>query len=146
MGDKGKSDQQIEREERLRVAMENTRGTMEEARSQQYQRRLKRQRTVTRTHHANLDNDERLAARAGHSAQRRENDRANHAGAYRAAREADDVLDLFVFNRRSDEYNQHVRAGTERRIRERDEIERAERDRERERAECAEHRREAAKK
>lgn len=130
MSDKGKSDQQIEREERFRVAMENTRGTIPGVQSQEYQRKLDRQRAVTRTYHADLDNDERLAVRAGHSPQRRERDRRNRVGAYSAAREADEELDFFVGNRRSDEYLQRVCAGTEQRIRERDKLESAERERE----------------
>lgn len=127
MSDKGKSDQQIENEERFRVAMETTRGTIQEVRSQQFQRKLERKRAVTQTYHADLGNDERLAAQADHSAQRRERDRENRFGAYRAAGEADEGLDFFIFNRRCDEFNQRVRAGTERRIRERDELERAKR-------------------
>lgn len=126
MSDKGKSDQQIEREERFRVAMENTRGTIQQVRSQEHQRRLERHRAVTRTYHADLANDKRLAARDGHSAQRRERDRRNRIEAYCTARDADEVLNFFVFNRRSDEYNQRVGASTEQRIRERDELERAE--------------------
>lgn len=127
MSDYGKSDQQIEREERLRVAMENTRGTIEEVQSQLYQRKLERKIIVTQTYRADVDNDERLAIRDSFSVQRRERDHKNRVDAYRAAQEADEELDFFVFNRRSDEYNQRVRAGIKRRLRERDELDRAKR-------------------
>lgn len=127
MSDKGKSDEQIENEEGMRVAMENTRGTIQAVRSQQYQRRLERRREVTRAYHADRENDERLAARAGHSAQRRERDSENRSGAMIAAHRADEDLDFFLCNRRSDEYNQRVRAGAELRIRQRDALELAKR-------------------
>lgn len=54
--------------------------------------------------------------------------------AYRAARDDDEYLEFMIFNRRGDQYLDRVREGTERRIQERDELERIECEREREAA------------
>lgn len=103
MSDEGKSDQKIENEERFRVASEDTRGRIQEVRFQLYQRKLERRREVTETYHVDLERDQQLAARAGHSAQRRECDRENRKNAYRSAIEADEGLEFFILNRRGDE-------------------------------------------
>lgn len=130
MSDKGKSDRQIENEERLRVAAEDTRGRDDEVRSEAYRRVLERRSEISRTHRANLANDEQLAARAGHSDERRQRDSDNRYRAYRAARDDDEQMESLISNHRSDQYIQRVREGTERRIREREEGERVERERE----------------
>lgn len=124
MSDKGKSDQQIEREERFRVALEDTRGHDYAARSEANKRTMEKKREMAHTHRATLSNDEQLAARAGHSEQRRQRDSMNRRQAYRAALDDDERMNFFVGNRASDQYNQRVRDGTERRIRERNERER----------------------
>lgn len=123
MSDTGKSDQQIENDERFRVAAENTRGSDEEVRSEAYKRVLERRSEIFRTYRANLANDKQLAARAGYSDERRQRDSDNSYRAYRAARDDDELMEMMVFNRRSDQYLQRVREGTQRRIRERDEHE-----------------------
>lgn len=125
MSDKGKSDQQIEREEKFRVAHENTRGYDSEA----YQLKLERKREIARTYRVTLSNDEQLATRAGYSDVRRQRDFKNRSHAYRAAHDDDERMEFLVFNRRSDQYNQRVREGYERRIAERNEGERVERER-----------------
>lgn len=79
MSDKGKSDRQIENEERFKVAAECSRGRDEEVRPKAYQRVLERRSEIMRTYHADL------AARAGHCDRRRDRDSDNRYHAYRAA-------------------------------------------------------------
>lgn len=126
MSDKGKSDQLIEREERFRVALEDTRGHDYAARSEANQRTMEKKREIRHTYRATLANDEQLAARAGHSDQRRQRDSMNRYHAYNAAKDDDERMDFFFGNRAGDQYNQRVHEGTERRIRERNESEREE--------------------
>lgn len=121
MSDKGKSDRQIENEERFRVAAENARGHDEEVRSEAYKRVLERRSEIFRSYRADFANAEQSAARAGHSDRRRQRDSDNRSRAYRAARDDDERLGFLVFNRTSYQYRERVREGCERRIRERDE-------------------------
>lgn len=97
MSDKGKSDQQIEREERFRVALADTRGRDSAALLEATERKMERKREISRTYRATLANDAQLAARAGHSDQRRERDFMNRYHAYMSARDDDERMDFFCW-------------------------------------------------
>lgn len=124
MSDKGKSLEQIEREERLRVALADTQGQDSAVRLEAIKLKMEKRREIARAYRVTLANDEKLAARAGYSGERRQRDFINRYHAYRAAHDDDERMDFFVANRASDQYNQRVR----------ERVDRVERERERETA------------
>lgn len=73
-------------------------------------RAIDSRREAARHFNSDLANDAQLAARAGHSFERRHQDIANRYRARNAAQDDDELLELFVMNRRTTTHREVITA------------------------------------